>query len=56
MTHQPRAAIFELLRGKRRHQRGQFRVNRLFDQLARAVTKDGRKRVGTKIPMDRAAW
>jgi hypothetical protein len=48
MTHQPRAAVFELVPGKRGHQRGQFRVDRLFDQLARAVAKDGRERVGAK--------
>ena len=48
MTHQPRAAVVKLLPGKRRHQRGQFRVDRLFDQLTGAAPKDGRERVRAK--------
>ena len=43
MAHQPCAAIFELVLGECGKQRGQFRVDRLFDQFARAG-------------MDRAAW
>jgi hypothetical protein len=37
MAHQARAAVLEPLPGKSGHERGQFRVDRLFDQLARTI-------------------
>jgi hypothetical protein len=48
MTLQPRAAVVKRLSSKRSHQRGQLRVDRLFDQFARAVAKDGSERVGAR--------
>ena len=49
MTHQPaRGHLRASSAANAAISAAQFRVNRLFDQLARAVTKDGRKRVGTK--------
>ena len=48
MTDQARAPIFESLPGKRAHKRGQFRVDRLLDQLARSIAQDARERVGCK--------
>jgi hypothetical protein len=46
MTHKSRATVLELLIGeKRRHQRGQFRLDRLFDQFARAVANDLGERI-----------
>ena len=45
MTHKPRPPVFELCLRERGHERRQFRVNRLFDQLARAIPDDIDQRI-----------
>ena len=48
MAHQACPPLVELLPAKGVHERGQFRVDRLFDQLARSIAEDVSKWVGGK--------
>ena len=48
MTDQTRPPVLKRFFGKGRHQRGQFGVNRLFDQLARTIADDIREWVDAK--------
>ena len=40
MAHQAGPPVLEPFPGKGVHERGQFRVDRLFDQLARSIAQD----------------
>jgi hypothetical protein len=40
MAHQACPPVLEPFTGKGVHQRGQFGINRLFDQLARSIAQD----------------
>jgi len=46
MAHQARPPVLKPFLGKRRHERGQLGVDRLFDQLARSIADDVREWVG----------
>ena len=48
MAHQPGPSVLELMVGEGRQQRGQFRLDCLLDQLARAVPDDLGQRVRRK--------
>jgi len=48
MAHQTCPPVLEPFLGKDAHQRGQFGMDRLFDQLAGSVAQDVSERVGCK--------
>ena len=48
MAHQACSSVLEPFPGKGVHERCKFRVDRLFDQLARSIAQDVIERVGCK--------
>jgi hypothetical protein len=55
MTHQVCSPVIKLFLRKSRHERGQFGVDRPFDQLARAIAQDVSERIGRKTRWIKAA-
>ena len=48
MAHQARTPILKLFLGKGGHERGQLGVDRLFNQLARAIAENVGECIGAK--------